>query len=167
MSEVDERLARLRERAEHKPQSWRFDDNGPEFAGYFQIWTEGMTAGYGKCPIAVFVGYEDGQEWSLWCFHKVLAGQLVKANPQQGELVLIRHLGTVEPDGGGQAYENYRVVVERTSGGGGLSVDRVAELAGVEYEGESVKAAERPRADEAPIGAGEWAPGHTDDDIPF
>ena len=165
MSEIDERVARLRDRAEHKAEAWNFTDKGPEFAGYFQYWTQGSTS-YGPCPIGVFLGV-DGGEWSVWCFHKVLAGELVKADPQNGELVLIRHLGKVEPDGGGPAYDNYRVVVERERGGG-LPISRVAELAGVEYESEPSSTrlpADRPRRDEAPVGAGEWAP--QDDDIPF
>lgn len=137
MSTIDERVAALRERAQHKPQSWRFDDNGPEFVGYFQGWTSGQAEFNGQrseSAIAVFVDL-DGHEWSVWCFHKVLAGQLVKADPQNGELVLISYLGKVEPDGGGLAYENYRVVVERANGSqAGLSVREAARLAGVEEE---------------------------------
>ena len=160
----EERLAKLRERAEHRPQGWRFDDNGREFSGYFQRWEIARGAGYeGRdVPLALFLD-RAGVEWAVWCFHNVLTGELVKVDPAAGELVLILYQGKVDPDGGGAAYHSYRVAVDRAvSGGGGADVDEVALLAGIDR-------LSRTYGDDVPAVPthAEQPPPLSDDDIPY
>ena len=41
--------------------------------------------------------------------------EFLRQSPAAGEAVLVRYLGRVQPDGGGPAYESYKLVVDRHS----------------------------------------------------
>jgi len=165
----DERVNTLRDRATHRAQGWRWDDDGAEFAGIFQRWEIAKGAGYqGRdVPLAMFRD-RAGKEWAIWLFHGILVDELVKVNPQAGELVFITYLGMQEPQGEGASYHAYRVAVDRIVTGG-VSLADVAAAAGVDAPAfpDELTPDEHERAVEA---AAERAAGgqlEPDEDIPF
>jgi hypothetical protein len=163
----EERVEKLRAAAGNRPQGWRWDDDGPEFAGIFERWEIAKGAGYEGRDVALAM-FRDraGKEWAVWCFHGILVDELLKVNPQAGELVFISYLGKQEPQGRGAAYHAYRVAVDRIVAGG-ASLAEVARVAGVEapeYPDE-LTPEEHARAVEAAAEAGGQL--GADDDIPF
>jgi len=83
---------------------------GDTIVGEFIRLERGMTV-RGPAWIVV-LKTEDGHERSAWLLHTVLRNELARQRPEPGELVLIRYEGKKEGSAG-QAYEGYRVLVDR------------------------------------------------------
>src|SRR5262245_51458166 len=108
---LPERAAELRAAAEYGyPEAWIPSQDDPELVGEFVRLEHGQTA-HGPAWIAILRA-ADGQERSLWLLHTVLRNEFTRQRPQQGELVVVRYLGPKQ-GAQGQAYESYRVVVDR------------------------------------------------------
>lgn len=150
-AQADERVAVLRDRVRADfPEAWIPEGEGDELIGYFQRIDYGNTS-YGRCPIAVFADPTTGTERAVWLLHTVLRNELIRVRPAAGELVAIRYLGRREPTGGGQAYESYRVVVDRPA-------------SAVSWDDLATDDVPAPAAESAPLGDTGLA---GDDEIPF
>lgn len=104
--------ARLRARldtTETPSKPWQ-PEPGDELVGIVAGWSSGTTRRGETHPI-LLVDAEDGTRWACWAFYAVLRDELRKANPQPGELILIRRGDDrTGPNGG---YRVYRVAVDR------------------------------------------------------
>jgi hypothetical protein len=157
MSEWEETAARLREQADRDyPQAWIPEAEGDELVGVVAGVKPAVQTTYGPVPV---VEVEDGLHagWSVWLTHTVLRREFERQRPVLGETILIRYLGRVTPDGGGPAYESYRLVVDRPDQNSDVNWTAIADR----YDGAATvpPPASQPAAD-AP-------PPHSDDDVPF
>lgn len=106
---------RLRERADaDAPPAWKPTEPGDELFGCFVDLNAAVPTKFGPAPV-VAIAQPSGDVVSVWLLHSVLRREFERARPAIGENLLIRYLGTVQPDGGGSAYESYSLVVDRTS----------------------------------------------------
>jgi hypothetical protein len=154
-SEWDETAARLREEADRDyPDAWIPKAEGDELLGRIVSLRPAVQTAYGPAPV---VELEDplGTTWSVWLLHTVLRRAFERERPALGELVLIRYVGKVQPDGGGPAYEHYRLVVDRKAEGGEPDWVGMAERYGDESAADRVA---RDNDDRPPPG---------DEDVPF
>jgi hypothetical protein len=111
MSIVSERAQQLARRAEQElPEAWMPSAAGDAIVGEVVRLEQGMTV-RGPAWIVV-LKTEDGRERSVWLLHTVLRNELARQRPEPGELVLIKYEGKKESTAG-QAYEAYRVLVDR------------------------------------------------------
>jgi hypothetical protein len=92
------------------PRNWRFDEDGPEVAGRFAHFDEGITAN-GTCPIVVLE--VDDEKRSVWLFHTAARSRFAdevarreSGNLKAGELISIRQ-GETKTGGNGRAYTSY------------------------------------------------------------
>jgi hypothetical protein len=108
VSERAEHLARLAE--QELPEAWKPSEAGDTIVGEFIRLEQGMTV-RGPAWIVV-LKTEDGRERCVWLLHTVLRKEVARQRPEPGELVLIKYEGKKESSAG-QAYEGYRVLVDR------------------------------------------------------
>lgn len=55
----------------------------------------------------------DGTVWSIRGYATVLRNQIMKADPQIGDLMAVKYFGVVTSKGGKTTYKNYKVAVKR------------------------------------------------------
>jgi len=117
---------RLRKRADEGfPASWQPEEVGDELLGVVRrVVLAAPTRQYGTAAV-VELETEVGARYSVWLFHKVLRQAFIRERVQLGELVLIRWLGKKTPEGGGNSYDNYEVVVDRPEATGSPDWDAV------------------------------------------
>jgi hypothetical protein len=72
-----------------------------------------VRTAYGPVPVVELEQLGTHAAWSVWLMHAVLRREFERQRPAIGEAVLVRYLGRAQPDGGGDPYEVYRVVVDR------------------------------------------------------
>jgi len=115
------------------------------------------TRQYGTAPV---VELEDpvGGRHSVWLLHKVLRLSFERQRVALGETVMIRYLGKVYPEGGGNAYDNYSLAVDRPVPRGQPDWDAIARAHGDQ------EAFREPTGDPGPPAD---VPERVDDDIPF
>lgn len=110
---ADDVYERLRQRAaEATPPSWVPEVPGEELFGMLVDVNESAPTKYGSAPVAT-IRKPDGELASLWLLHAVLRRELERARPMIGEYLLVRFQGKVQPEGGGNSYASYSVVVDR------------------------------------------------------
>lgn len=104
---------RLRERAEQTtPPAWMPGEPGDELFGTLVDVKASVPTRFGPAPV-VTIQQPSGEPVSVWLLHSVLRREFERARPAIGENLLIRYLGTVQPDGGGSAYESYSLTLDR------------------------------------------------------
>jgi hypothetical protein len=133
---------------------------GDEIFGYVRRVVMQAPTSYGPAPVVELELPRSGQRISIWLFHKVLRQSFERERVRLGELVLIRYLGKKHPEGGGNAYDNYRLVVDRKEEGGEPDWGAMAERYGDESDRGIVR-----RGDPDPGPDESFIP--SDDDIPF
>jgi hypothetical protein len=107
---------RLREQADRGyPEPWLPESDGEELLGTVVAIREAAPTKFGPCPVVEIQGV-GGQAFSVWLNHTVLRRAFERNNVQPGELVLIRYVGRRTPEGGGNDYADYRLVVDRPIG---------------------------------------------------
>src|SRR5438105_4409765 len=74
------------------------------------------SGGYDPYPIYT-VKPEDGDALAFHAYHTVAQNLLNEVEPRVGDEIGIRYLGKVTPDGGGNPYHSYRIVIERAGEG--------------------------------------------------
>jgi len=149
---------RLRKQADEGfPPAWRPEEPDDEvFGTVVKVQMQAPTQ-YGPAPV-VTLALESGELVSVFLFHTVLRRMFQRERVALGERVLIRWLGKRTPEGGGNAYDDYRLVVSRPQASGEPDWAGMAERYGdVEDEG--------GRAMRGSQGSELAGPG--DDDIPF
>jgi hypothetical protein len=105
---------RLQEQADREyGQAWIPQAEGDEIAGVITAIRPVVHTTYGAVPVVELEEIGVRASWSIWLVHTVLRREFVRQRPTVGEVILIRYLGKVSPDGGGAAYESYRLVVDR------------------------------------------------------
>lgn len=112
---VDRMAARLDEQA---PEAWKPSTAGEQIVGVFRG-LEGPKHDRlrGEVYIAVLeLEPPSGKLVSVWLLHTALKNEFARKRPDVGSVVAIRYLGKQTPAGGGNAYDNYRVEVERQPG---------------------------------------------------
>lgn len=110
--------ARLREEADRDyPAAWIPEEPGDELAGTITAIRPAVRTSYGPVPVVELEELGTHARHSVWLLHAVLRREMARARPVPGETVLIRYLGRVQPEGGGAAYEAYKVVVDRVEQG--------------------------------------------------
>ena len=72
---------------------------------------------YGSYPL-VSLETDDGRELEWHAFHTVAQNELVKVNPQPGDVLGVRNLGKRD----GKSYVSYRLVVERNTPAAPLAI---------------------------------------------
>jgi hypothetical protein len=155
----DEARERLRKDADEGfPPSWQPENPDDEILGtVVAVNPAAPTRQYGNAPVVQIVD-PVGVKWSVWLFHKVLRQNFIRQRVAVGEVVLIRYLGKVYPEGGGNAYDNYAVVVDRPVSRGDVDWDAIARR----YQDDAGD------LDEPQSRRSEAEPPHpADDDIPF
>jgi hypothetical protein len=110
-SSATERLRALADSRELRGQPWQ-PEVGDELVGVFRGWSSGVTKRAERHPIAI-VEDASGTSWAVWLFYRVLRAEFQEANPEPGELVLVRRLPDREGPNG--AYRVFRVVVDRAA----------------------------------------------------
>lgn len=149
---------RMRKRLEEDfPASWQPEAPGDELIGYVRRVVMQAPTSYGPAPVVEIEVPQTGARFSVWLFHKVLRQSFERERVHLGELIAIRYLGEKRPDGGGNAYANYRLVVDRPHDDSEPDWGGMAERYGDESS--------------APVRRGEPQPDapyqHDEDDIPF
>jgi hypothetical protein len=149
--------SRLREAAEREnAPAWQ-PEQGDELVGFVVALNEAAPTAYGSAPV-VELERANGERVSVWLFHATLRREFERAKVRAGEAVLIRYHGKVQPDGGGNAYASYTLVVDRPPTGAEFDWRAVAERYGDEL------APGAPEPSGSSSSSGSPLP---DDDIPF
>lgn len=121
------------------PDTWRFDEDGPEIIGYAVRKEVGNTVN-GPCDILVIEHASNGKLYSVWLMHSALINKLNRMRPQAGSLVGIRQLGERVSNTSQRTYMDYNVVVVGATENA-LSWDEPkaleAEIVDEGYQGES------------------------------
>ena len=101
---------------------------GDAIEGIFEKVDQGYTREYGQKYLIIFDGiqgtYHDvktkkqkkfvkGEKYTLWLFHDALLSQAKRERPKTGEHFAAKNLGKRTPESGGNAYVNYRFIVDR------------------------------------------------------
>lgn len=164
MGDFQDRAERMRSRLdEQAPEAWKPTREGEEIIGLFRG-LEGPKHDRHRGEVYVAVLELDppsGRLVSVWLLHTALKNEFARKRPDVGSFVAIRYLGKQTPAGGGSAYDNYRVEVERQPGSA-IAWDRIgdpeaeAELEVHAFEGVAAGVADRPctrcgRPDRDPI----------------
>jgi hypothetical protein len=104
---------RLRDRAtSDAPPAWMPTEEGDELFGTFVDLIPAAPTKFGPAPV-VQLAQPSGEVVSVWLLHSVLRREFERAAPAIGENVLIRYLGMVQPEGGGNPYQTYSLTVDR------------------------------------------------------
>jgi len=160
----DKLAGELRKRADEEfPTSWQPEQPGDELIGFVRRVVMQAPTSYGPSPV-VEIETPTGTRYSLWLFHKVLRQSFERERVKLNELVLVRYLGEKRPEGGGNAYANYRLIVDRAKS------DAEPDWAGIaDAYGDEAAAPVRGRRESPPPDEGQWDPGSDPeaDDIPF
>ena len=149
---------RLRKQADEGfPPPWQPEQPDEEIVGIVRRVTMQAPTSFGPSPV-VELELKSGDRMSVWLYHTVLRRSFERERVQLGEVVLIRWLGKRRPEGGGNAYDDYRLVVHRQGQSGDPDWTEMADRYGDTLD----EAAPRPREEEP-------APGFaaSDEDIPF
>lgn len=106
--------SRLREKAQsaaHPATSWR-PEVGDELIGRL-VRVDTRPTKQSAAERVAILEREDGSHLAAWMFYRVLADEWDQADPQPGELVLLKRLpdGIAKAHGG--AFRRYRVTVDR------------------------------------------------------
>lgn len=107
------------------PPAWMPKDEGEQIVGRLVEVNPSAHTAHGAVPVVTLEGPNGGRR-SVWLIHAVLRRGFERANVQLGEVVLIRFLGKRQPEGGGNAWHDYAVVVDRPVGTEAGRVDWVA-----------------------------------------
>jgi hypothetical protein len=95
------------------PPAWLPEEVGEELVGVVVAIKPAVRTQYGPCPVVTVVTPGTGTKYSVWLTHVVLKQEFVRQRPEPGEAIALRYEGEVRPEGGGAAYENYSLVVDR------------------------------------------------------
>lgn len=153
---------RLRQDADRGyPPAWQPDEPDEEIFGVVVAVRPMAPTVFGPAPI---VELEDptGTRWSIWLVHTVLRRAFERQRVALGETVLIRYLGKHHPETGGNAYDNYTLVVDRPAPTGQPDWDGISKRY---QDGTLDEEIDPPAAHSARAPAPE--PDAADDDIPF
>jgi hypothetical protein len=163
-AEWEERMARLHEEMEQPaPPAWIPENPGDEIAGTLVDYNPAAHTKRGQSPVVTLQGPRGGRR-SVWLHHTVLRNEFIKARVTYGEFVVIRYLGRIEPDGGGEPYAAYKVHVDRKTSSRPPDWDALAKAYGVQTDRPTMPAPEL-QPDDLPVrGSSQLGP---DDDIPF
>jgi hypothetical protein len=112
--ELEQRLARLRERAAAPPaRTWRKEEE-PELAGYMVERGPRELADGQRCDVVILADARTGEHRAVWLWHEVLRGRFDELRPARGELVLVQYAGKAPSQADPtRSYHRYVVVVDR------------------------------------------------------
>lgn len=122
----DDTRSKMRAAADRgNPQAWMPDKPGDDMLAVVTAIKPGVRTAFGRVPV---LELQDpvGAPWSLWLLHTVLRREVIRARPVVGETLYVRYEGQVRPEGGGAAYENYTVLVDRPDQNGDLDWNQIA-----------------------------------------
>jgi hypothetical protein len=139
------------------PAAWIPEEAGDEIAGVITAVRPSVGTSYGPVPVVELKELGASVRWSLWLIHTVLRREFVRQRPAVGETILVRYLGRVKPEGGGAAYEAYKLVVDRPDQGD--EIDWTAIAARYDPDVAAEQAAGQNRPDEPPP--------YGDQDVPY
>ena len=152
----EEAAAALRKRADEGfPSAWIPEEPGDELLGWLRRFQMQAPSAYGPVPV-LELERPGGDLVSVWLHHTVLRRAFERERVRLGEFVLIRYEGKTKPEGGGNAYDNYKLVVDRKN------VDAEPDWAEVAERYNDETPPMTRRRDEIDLTAGS-----ADDDIPF
>lgn len=106
---LDEAAARVGD----SPPAW-LPEPGDELVGVVVEVNPAVHTKHGPVPVVTLQGPNGGRR-SVWLAHAVLRRGFERANVQLGETVLVRYVGPKVPEGGGNVWHDYVVVVDRGS----------------------------------------------------
>lgn len=114
----DEELDLLDEITEDQGDAWMpaDDDEMPEGiqGKVINVSTVETDQKYGGGSVPLLeIQEKDGHIWSVRGYHTVLRNQIEKNNPQVGDTIAIKYLGTKENKKGDNSYENYGIKCPR------------------------------------------------------
>lgn len=140
-----DRLRQAADQVGEAPPAWQ-PQPGDEIVGVVVDVQPSVYTRHGNVPVVTLQGPNGGRR-SVWLIHTVLRRGFIRANVQLGETVLVRYVGVVQPEGGGQPWHDYRVVVDRAAGGArGPDWQQVAK----EHEDEAALEGDREAAQQQP-----------------
>jgi hypothetical protein len=99
-------------------EAWKPEKSGDTLAGpILALETRHTEPRPGKVmPCPVVIVEHNGKARAFWGFHTVARSQLAHLKPQVGEYIAIRFLGSLN-GASGQSYVNYKIIVDRDTGG--------------------------------------------------
>jgi hypothetical protein len=101
-------MASLEDRLDRNPIEWR-PAVGDRLVGTVTD-IDTIATDYGESPLLI-VETDDGDVYSVACWHTVLKREVAKREPQVGDRIGIKYFGVRD----GQNYEYYKLVLERPS----------------------------------------------------
>lgn len=108
---------RLREKADQEtPKAWMPTEAGDDLVGVLVDVNVAAPTKFGPSPVVTIKRLNDGELVSLWLLHAVLRREFERKQPLIGETVLVRYDGKVRPEGGGNDYDMYTLVLDRPEG---------------------------------------------------
>jgi hypothetical protein len=142
---------RLRAQAdrEHAP-AWIPQAPGDELAGVVTAIRAAVPTQFGPAAVVEVAELDTGAACSVWLLHTVLRREFERARVALGETILVRYNGRVAPDGGGAAYESYKLVVDRPDEGSAVDWAAIAERYGDDRDEPTAPAAP-PLSDDIPF----------------
>jgi hypothetical protein len=156
----DEVRQRLLEEADRGyAEAWQPEQEGDYIVGTMVHVTASAPTQYGPAPV-VELRDPVGVATSVWLFPKVLRLAFERQRPALGERLLIRFEGVRYPEGGGNAYKVYTLVVDRPTPEGEIDWDQLADRYGDDLD-EAAPAKREPGTPHTPDDA------VPEDDIPF
>ena len=157
----DEARERMRQAADEGfATAWQPENPDDEIVGVLVKVTMQAPTSFGPAPV-VELETPTGARYSVWLFHTVLRRAFEREAVGLGERVLIRWLGKKTPEGGGNSYDDYRLVVDRPAPKGQPDWKAMADRYGDERDEPLIRRGEDDRPGDD-FGADPNA-----DDIPF
>lgn len=100
-------------------------EQGEELLGVVTDFQPSVPTRFKPVPV-VTIRDPHGIDHSVWLTHAVLRREFARQRVELGETVLIRYQGKVRPDGGGDEYASYKLVVDRPRPAAGIDWDAIA-----------------------------------------
>jgi hypothetical protein len=152
-----ERLAEQADR-EHAP-AWIPEAPGDEIVGVVAAIRPAVPTQFGPVPVVELAELDTRAPAAVWLIHTVLRREFERARVIVGETILVRYLGRVAPEGGGAAYESYKLVVDRPDENNAVDWGAIAERYGDDEP--------NAQPSNVPVPTPAPSPPPAEDDIPF
>lgn len=96
------------------PPAFRFETEGAMLVGNVVGFSRAYSK-HGPHPVVTIKSEDDGEVYSVHCFHTALASQMQEQDPKPGDRVAVRYEGMKTAKDGETEYKNYRVRVDAPS----------------------------------------------------
>jgi len=106
-AEINEMVSRLEAPS---AEGWR-PEVGATIIGKVVDKDTASAGGFGDYPLLLLADLKTGENTAVHCFHAALRNAVEHKNPQIGDRVAIKFLGTQKTKDGSQEFSNYKLLV--------------------------------------------------------